>query len=194
MESPTPSRPRVFCTFGSSGSAEPSSNATGFLMSMTCLRPIDVSAASYIPGASLARGSLASEPVIPAGSGAAGSGANGFSSPSLLVGFVSAGFADCGDGDGDGVCAWILVTKHKHNKREATSKGKALVCTRFIVSPLEVFPPQHCLHNPDLSALATVDIGREIEQFSVLPRARSVEQVLHHNQRAAVVLDHPSQK
>src|SRR6266545_3962296 len=164
-------------------------------MSMTCLRPIDVSAASYIPGASLARGSLASEPVIPAGSAAAGAGANGFSSPSLVVGFVSAGFADSGDGDGvgDGVCAWILVAKHKQNKREATNKRKPMVCTRFIVSPLEVFP-QHCLHNPDLSALATVDIGREIEQFSVLPRARSVEQVLHHNQRAAVVLNHPSQK
>src|SRR6266403_2795595 len=114
-------------------------------MSMTCLRPIDVSAASYIPGASLSRGSLASEPVIPAGSGAAGSGANGFSSPSCLVGFVSAGFAISGDGDGDGdgdgVCAWILVAKHEQNKREATSKRKAMVCTRFIVSPLEIFPP-----------------------------------------------------
>src|SRR6266536_6567150 len=113
-------------------------------MSMTCLMPIDVSAASYIPGASLARGSLASEPVIPAGRGAAGSGANGFPLPSWLVGFVSAGFAASGDGDGvedgdgDGVCAWILVAKHKQNKREAT---KAMVCTRFIVSPLEVFPP-----------------------------------------------------
>src|SRR5882724_9448009 len=142
METPTPSRPRVFCTFGSSGSAEPSSNATGFLKSMTCLRPIDVSAASYIPGASLARGSLASEPVIPAGSGAAGSGANGFFSSSCLAGFVSAGFADSGDGTGDwdGVCAWILVAKHKQNKKEATNKRKAMVCTRFIVSPLEVSP------------------------------------------------------
>src|SRR6266446_5304715 len=114
-------------------------------MSRTCLRPIDVSAASYIPGASLARGSLASEPVIPAGNGAADSGANGFFSPSWLVGFVSAGFADSGAGDGvrdgDGVCAWILVAKHKQNKREATSKRKATVCTRFIVSPQEVFPP-----------------------------------------------------
>src|SRR5712672_1713881 len=97
-------------------------------MSMTCLRPIDVSAASYIPGASLARGSLASEPVIPAGRGGAGSGANGFFSPSPLVGFVSVGFPDScdgdGDGDADGVCAWILVVKHKQNKREATINGK----------------------------------------------------------------------
>jgi hypothetical protein len=86
---------------------------------------------------------LASEPVIPAGSGAAGSGANGFFS-SWLVGFVSAGFADCGDGDvdvdgdADGVCAWLLVAKHKQNKREVTNKRKAMVCTRFIVSPLAV--------------------------------------------------------
>src|SRR6266576_7187530 len=100
--------------------------------------PIAVSAASYIPGASLARGSLASEPVIPAGSGAAGSGANGFFSPSSLVGFVSVGFPDScdgdgdgdGDGDADGVCAWILIAKHKQNKREATIKWKAMVCTR----------------------------------------------------------------
>src|SRR6266705_1237230 len=102
-------------------------------MSMTCLRPIDVSAASYIPGASLARGSLASEPLTPAGSGAAGSGANGFSTPCLLVGFVAAGLADCGDGDGDrdgdGVCAWFLVAKHKQNKRDATSQRTDLVCT-----------------------------------------------------------------
>src|SRR4030095_4608803 len=105
---------------------------------MTCFRPIDVSAASYIPGASLARASLASEPVIPAGSGAAGSGANGFSSLVLLVGFVSEGFTDSGDGDGDVVCAWILVAKHKPNKREVTNKRKAMVCTRFIVSPLGV--------------------------------------------------------
>src|SRR6185436_14074466 len=97
---------------------------------MRCLMPIDVSAASYIPGASLARGSLASEPVIPAGSGAAGSGANGF---------ASASFVACdGEGDGDGVCAWILVAKHKQNKREATNKRKAMVCIRFIVSPLGV--------------------------------------------------------
>src|SRR6185436_16000764 len=42
---------------------------------------------------------------------------------------------------------------------------------------LQRFFPEHCLHNPDLSTLATVDIGREIEQISVLPRAGSVEQV-----------------
>jgi hypothetical protein len=28
--------------------------------------------------------------------------------------------------------------------------------------------PHHVLHNPDLSALATVDVGCEIEQFGVL--------------------------
>src|SRR6185503_4217417 len=107
---------------------------------MTCLRPIDVSPASYIPGASLARGSFVSEPVIPAGRGAAGSGANGFSSAFWSAGFVSAGFAASGDGDGDGVCAWILVAIHKHNRREVTNRRKAMVCTRFIVSPGWVSP------------------------------------------------------
>src|SRR6266513_1791553 len=94
---------------------------------MRCLMPIDVSAASYIPGASLARGSLASEPVIPAGSGAAGAGANG------LAG--AAGVAE-GEGEGDDVCAWMVVAKHNQQKREAKSKRKCMVCTRFIVSPL----------------------------------------------------------
>src|SRR6185436_2056897 len=103
-------------------------------MSVMCLRPIDVSAASYIPGASLARGSLASEPVIPAGSGAAGSGAKGFSSAFLSVGFVSEGFAD--SGDGDGVCALVFNAKSDKDIKKAMNKREAMVCTRFIVSPV----------------------------------------------------------
>jgi microcompartment protein CcmK/EutM len=53
---------------------------------------------------------------------------------------------------------------------------------------------QHGLHNPDLGALAAVNIGREIEEFSILSRASSVKQILHHNQSATVVLDHPCQE
>jgi hypothetical protein len=56
------------------------------------LIPIDTSPASYIPGVSLVRGSLASEPVIPAGSGDAGSGANGSASAFFWSGLASAGF------------------------------------------------------------------------------------------------------
>ena len=63
---------RVLFTFGSLGSLEPSWNASGFLSSMMCFSPCDVSPASYIPGDNFARGSLASEPVMPAGSGGAG--------------------------------------------------------------------------------------------------------------------------
>src|SRR5438128_3489462 len=87
-------------TFGSLGSLAPRSNASGFLSSMMCLRPIDVSPASYIPGLSLARGSLASEPVIPAGNGGAGCGANGF---------AFCGAAGVADGDGEDVCACVLI-------------------------------------------------------------------------------------
>src|SRR5690349_5684822 len=61
-------------------------------------------------------------------------------------------------------------------------------------STLAGFLTQHGLHNPDLSALATIDIRREIEEFGILPRAGSVEQVFHHNQGAVVVLNHPGQK
>src|ERR1700687_1156353 len=158
---------------------------------MRCLMPIAASPASYIPGVSLARGSLASEPVIPTGRGGAGSGANGFPPPFWLAGFVSGAFV--GSGDGDGVCACVGAAKHDQKTREAMSKRKAMVVSRFIVSPLRFFP-QHGLHNPDLSALATVDIRRKIEQFGILPRTRSVAQVFHHNQGAVVVLNHPCQK
>src|SRR4030095_5271309 len=103
------------------------------------LRPIDVSAASYIPGASLARGSLASEPVIPAGSGTGGSGAKGSAFTSWLADLVSGVCVD--SGDGDGVCACVLAAKHEQKRRAAMNKRKAIVCSRVIVSPLEVFPP-----------------------------------------------------
>src|SRR6266566_4120220 len=101
---------RVSLTFGALGSLAPRSNASGFLSSMMCLRPIDVSPASYIPGLSLARGSFASEPVIPAGNGGAGCGANGFA----FCG--AAGVAD-GVGDGEGVCACVLLAKHEHKTK-----------------------------------------------------------------------------
>jgi hypothetical protein len=50
------------------------------------------------------------------------------------------------------------------------------------------FFPQHRLHNPNLSSLTGVDISREIKQFSILPGAGSVKQVLHHHEGALVVL------
>src|SRR5882672_5670500 len=98
--------------------------------------PIDVSPASYIPGVSLARGSAGSDPVIPAGSGGAVARANGFPR-SWLAGLDSGVFVESGDGDGEVVCASVLAAKHAHKTREAVSKRKAIVCTRFIVSPLK---------------------------------------------------------
>src|SRR5712672_3204525 len=99
---------RVLVTFGSLGSFEPSSNASGFLSSMRCLMPIAVSPASYMPGDNFARGSLTSEPVMPAGSGGAGCGANGFCGV--------AGVAD-GAGDGEVVCACVSVAKQDQKTR-----------------------------------------------------------------------------
>src|SRR5215213_2517932 len=107
---------------------------------MRCFMPIAASPASYSPGDSLARGSLASEPVIPAGSGGADSGANGFP-PSWLAGFDSGVGVGEGCGDGEVVCASVLAAKHEHKIREAVSKRKAIVCTRFIVSPPQSFHP-----------------------------------------------------
>src|SRR5712692_279123 len=93
---------RVLFTFGSLGSLEPSSNASGFLSSRRCFSPRAASPASYMPGDNLARGSLTSEPVMPAGRGGAGAGANGFA----FCG--AAGVAD-GAGDGEDVCANVVA-------------------------------------------------------------------------------------
>src|SRR6185295_14440349 len=128
--------------------------------SRMCLRPIADSPALKNPGVNLARGSFTSAPVMPAGSGPAGSGANGLSC-SFLV--------SC-DGEADGVCAIVWIPKHEHKIMTANSKW----CTRFIVSPLRFFA-QHRLHNSDFGALTAVDIGHEIKELSILARARSVE-------------------
>src|SRR6266852_9719442 len=98
---------------------------------MRCLMPIAASPASYIPGVSLARGSAESEPVIPAGRGGAGSGANGFAPPFWLAGLVSGAVVDGGDeGEGEGVCACVLLAKHEHKTKDAINERKAMVCTR----------------------------------------------------------------
>src|SRR6266404_5493951 len=130
--SPMPSTVvRVLLTFGSLGSLEPSSNASGFLSSKRCLMPIAASPASYIPGDNFARGSLMSEPVMPAGSGGAGCGAKGFAG--------AAGVAD-GAGDVVDVCDSVLIEKPTPKTSVANSIRKAIVCTRFIISPPKVFP------------------------------------------------------
>jgi len=67
---------------------------------------------------------------MPVGSGGAGWGANGFGG--------AAGVAD-GAGDGDDVCANV-IEKQQHKTSEANSARKAILCTRFIVSPPKVFP------------------------------------------------------
>src|SRR6266536_891365 len=129
---------RVLFTFGSLGSLEPSSNASGFLSSMRCFSPRAASPASYIPGVSLKRGSLASEPVIPAGSGGADSRPNGFPPPGL-AGLVSGDFEDSGDGDGEVVCAKVVAAKVEPKTSDANSILKAILCNQFIVSPPKLF-------------------------------------------------------
>src|SRR4051812_397352 len=105
-----PSAPlKALATLGSFGSSVPSWNASGFLRNDTCLRPDAVSPASYKPGVRLARGSFASDPVIPAGSGGAACGANG-----------SCCAAGAGVGLGDCVCARPTADSHKQEIMKAT--------------------------------------------------------------------------
>ena len=114
------------------------------------MSPIEATPASYKPGVSLARGSFASEPVIPGGRGGAGSGAKGLlsssSSFSLSASFaLSASLAlslsaVCCDGDVAGVCvcgcacARRLVTP-KHKNSAATMLRRARSEIRFIACP-----------------------------------------------------------
>ena len=46
-----------------------------------------------------------------------------------------------GVGEGDGVCARFFTAKHEHKTKEASSSREAITSTRFIISPLKVFPP-----------------------------------------------------
>src|SRR5258708_5589052 len=104
--------------------------------------PNPASPASYIPGESLARGSLGSDPVIPAGNGGAVSSANGFP-PAWTAGLDSGGFVGSGDfvGSGEVVCASVQPAKQEHKMMEAIIKRKVIGRTRFIVSPLQISHP-----------------------------------------------------
>src|SRR5712691_852871 len=75
-------------------------------------------------------------------------------------------------------------------ERFRTSCGIAESCESLFRQSL----PQHGLHNSNLGALSAVDVGGEVEQHCILTRARRVVQVLYHNQRAAMMLNHSRQK
>src|SRR6185437_12928519 len=53
---------------------------------------------------------------------------------------------------------------------------------------------EHALHASDFGRLIHVDVGRQLERQLVLCRAVRVEQILHHGDRAGVVLDHELEK
>ena len=54
------------------------------------------------------------------------------------------------------------------------------------------FPFQHALHDVNFRALRVVHIGHEVVQLRILTGCGNVEQILHHGQRAAVMLNHTS--
>jgi hypothetical protein len=53
---------------------------------------------------------------------------------------------------------------------------------------------QYMLHDFDFGALAGIHIRCEIEEFGVLSGACLREQIVHHNECAAVVLNHARQE
>src|SRR6478672_4097246 len=53
---------------------------------------------------------------------------------------------------------------------------------------------EHLLHAGDLGRLIDVHVGRELEHRLVLPGALGAEQLLHHRDGAAMMLDHVSEE
>src|SRR6266566_10151555 len=53
---------------------------------------------------------------------------------------------------------------------------------------------EHASHDVNLRALCVIDVGSEVEQDGILAGSRCVEQILHHNQGARVVLNHAGQE
>jgi len=74
---------------------------------------------------------------MPAGSGGAGCGAKGFAG--------AAGVAD-GAGDGEDVCASVLIENQQQKTSEANSTRQAMLCTRFIISPPKILPATWLAH------------------------------------------------
>src|SRR5215204_3260245 len=98
-----------------------------------------------MPGESFARGSLASEPAIPAGSGGAASRAP---------------------------CANVLAAKHEHKMKERVINRKAKARTGFIVSPLRAWPTIFCMFL--ISARCSLSTSFEIEQFRRIDQASTM--------------------
>src|SRR6185503_15141351 len=86
---------------------------------------------------------------------------------------------------------WLQNTGTKQTKRLVNGGRYRVLDSLFL---LFGFVTQHGLHDLDFSALATVDLGGEVEEFSVLSGAGTVKQVFHHRQRTVVMLDHSAQK
>src|SRR5260370_42458496 len=53
---------------------------------------------------------------------------------------------------------------------------------------------EHASHDVNLRALCVIHVGGEVEQDGILAGSRRVEEILHHNQGARVVLNHAGQK
>src|ERR1044072_7053600 len=70
--------------------------------------------------------------------------------------------------------SWMQNTNTRERKLLRDGKQVRVLNSSFL---LLRFFPQHRLRDSDFGALATVNVGYEIKYFSVLSRARRVEQV-----------------
>ena len=162
--------------------------------------PIDVSPASYMPGFNCARGSFASDPFMPGGSGGAGPAQTDSRLPSpILIVFVASLLAPpvlrrWRRRAGAGFWALQPYPANRHGGQRQTANSIQIRQSLHRFSSKVRFLFQHGLHNLDFGALGIVCVGREIEKLRVLARARGIEQIFHHNQRAVVMLNHSRQK
>ena len=169
--------------------------------------PIDVSPASYSPGVSLARGSFTSDPVIPAGSGASRLWRKWI----LVVVILSLSGLESGvrrlawdaGAVAQAFCSCCAHARAQNKNRGHSHAGQTQINTLHSVhhfssqgffSGSDGFLLQHRLHNSDFGSLPIVRVRREVEQFGILPRSRRIEQILHHDQRTIVMLNHSCQK
>ena len=141
------------------------------------------------PGVSLARGSLTSEPVIPA------ERRRRLRRKRILFCLLLVGLGFCRLGWllRRGVCARISPAKQDHKKRSLRVNGRPSMYSIHRLSSQGLFSSMFCMMRISARCPLSTSVAK-LNNSGVLSCARGVEQFLHHCQSAVVVLNHAFQK
>src|ERR1700736_5589094 len=90
---------------------------------------------------------------------------------------------------------WFEPRRARGKKQTVQMKesGCAAKAVKLVVRSFFLLE-EHASHDVNFSALCVIHVGGEIEQHGILAGSRRVEQILHHNQSASVMLNHAGQK